>query len=40
VFGAPETYFVDSQGVIRYKYIGDLNERVWDDSLKAVWDKL
>ena len=40
VFGAPETYFVDSQGVIRYKYIGDLNERVWNDSLKAVWDKL
>ena len=40
VFGAPETYFVDSQGIIRYKYIGDLNERVWNDSLKAVWDKL
>ena len=40
VFGAPETYFVDSQGLIRYKYIGDLNERVWNDSLKAVWDKL
>jgi cytochrome c biogenesis protein CcmG/thiol:disulfide interchange protein DsbE len=40
VFGAPETYFINSQGVIRYKYIGDLNERVWNEKLKAIWEKL
>ena len=40
VFGAPETYFIDSQGIIRYKHVGDLNERVWNDKLKAVWDQL
>lgn len=40
VFGAPETYFVDSKGIIRYKYIGDLNERIWNEKLKTVWDQL
>ena len=37
VFGAPETYFVDSQGVIRYKHVGDLNARVWQETLLPVW---
>jgi len=40
VFGAPETYFVDSSGVIRYKHVGDLNEQNWQDELGAVWEKL
>jgi cytochrome c biogenesis protein CcmG/thiol:disulfide interchange protein DsbE len=40
VFGAPETYFVDSQGVIRYKHIGDINERNWNDTLHAIWNNL
>jgi cytochrome c biogenesis protein CcmG/thiol:disulfide interchange protein DsbE len=40
VFGAPETYFIDSGGVIRYKYVGDINARVWDSTLKKEWDKL
>lgn len=29
VYGAPETYLVDADGVIRAKHIGDLNPRVW-----------
>ena len=40
VFGAPETYFIDSTGVIRYKHVGDLNERIWNEKLKAVWDAM
>lgn len=40
VFGAPETYFIDSHGVIRYKHVGDLNERVWEEKLHAIWDTL
>jgi cytochrome c biogenesis protein CcmG/thiol:disulfide interchange protein DsbE len=40
VFGAPETYFVDSAGVIRYKHTGDLNERIWTEKLKAIYDSL
>lgn len=40
VFGAPETYVVDKQGVIRYKHIGDVNQRVWEESIKPVYDSL
>ena len=29
VYGAPETFLVDSQGIIRGKHVGDLNARVW-----------
>lgn len=36
VFGAPETYVVDKNGVIRYKHIGDLNQRVWDETIAPI----
>lgn len=29
VYGAPETFLVDSKGIIRAKHIGDLNPAVW-----------
>lgn len=29
VYGAPETFLVDANGVIRGKHIGDLNTEVW-----------
>ena len=29
VYGAPETYLVDSQGVIRYRHVSVLDESVW-----------
>ena len=31
VFGAPETYLVDHEGVIRAKHVGVVNERVWKE---------
>lgn len=40
VFGAPETYVVDKDGIIRYKHIGDLNQKSWDEKIKPVFDKL
>lgn len=36
VFGAPETYVVDQQGVIRYKHIGDVNPQVWKEKLEPL----
>ena len=29
VYGTPETFLIDPKGVIRYKYVGPLNESVW-----------
>lgn len=40
VFGAPETYVVDKAGVIRYKHIGDVNEKNWNDTIKPVYESL
>jgi len=31
VFGAPETYLIDADGVIRYKRVGVVDERIWAD---------
>ncbi|MCM2679004.1 DsbE family thiol:disulfide interchange protein [Echinimonas agarilytica] len=33
VYGAPETYVVDTNGIIVYRHVGDVNERVWRDKL-------
>lgn len=40
VFGAPETYVVDKQGVIRYKHIGDLNQKVWSETIQPIFKAL
>ena len=40
VYGAPETFFVDAQGVIRHKYVGVIDEQVWREKLAAVYQSL
>lgn len=40
VYGAPETFVLDGAGVIHYRYAGDVNEKVWNDTLKPLYDKL
>ncbi len=40
VFGAPETYVVDTRGVIRYKHVGVVDEQVWNQSLKPIVESL
>ncbi|MEH6627206.1 MAG: DsbE family thiol:disulfide interchange protein [Motiliproteus sp.] len=39
VYGAPETYVLDAQGVIRYRYAGPVSIDVWN-QLKALLDDL
>ncbi len=37
VYGAPETYIVDKDGVIRYRHVSVLDETVWqEDFLPAI----
>lgn len=40
VFGYPETYVVDKQGIIRYKHIGIVNEENWNSTIKPIFDSL
>ncbi|MEZ0148119.1 MAG: DsbE family thiol:disulfide interchange protein [Candidatus Reddybacter sp.] len=40
VFGAPETYLVDHLGVIHYKHIGVVDDRVWRSTLQPKYLQL
>jgi cytochrome c biogenesis protein CcmG/thiol:disulfide interchange protein DsbE len=40
VFGAPETYVIDQQGIIRYKHIGVVDEKVWLEKLQPLMQSL
>jgi cytochrome c biogenesis protein CcmG/thiol:disulfide interchange protein DsbE len=36
VTGAPESFIVDQNGVIRYKYIGPITPQVWRETLLPI----
>jgi len=40
VYGAPETYLVDAAGVIRYRHVGVVDERVWQTILQPLYREL
>ncbi|RXJ72943.1 DsbE family thiol:disulfide interchange protein [Veronia nyctiphanis] len=40
VYGAPETFLIDAQGIIRYRHVGDVNDRNWRDTLKPMYEKM
>jgi cytochrome c biogenesis protein CcmG/thiol:disulfide interchange protein DsbE len=40
VYGAPETFLIDSQGIIQYRHVGDLNENVWNNKLLAIYEAM
>jgi cytochrome c biogenesis protein CcmG/thiol:disulfide interchange protein DsbE len=40
VTGAPETYLVDADGIIHYRRVGVIDQRVWDDEINALYQQL
>ncbi|MCB1616930.1 MAG: DsbE family thiol:disulfide interchange protein [Pseudomonadales bacterium] len=40
VFGAPETFVIDKRGVIRFRHVGVIDDRIWTEILKPVVDQL
>ena len=40
VYGSPETFLVDKAGVIRYKHVGVVDNRVWAETLKPRYQLL
>ena len=40
VYGAPETYLVDRNGVIRHRHVGVIDERVWRGKLEPIYREL
>jgi len=40
VTGAPETFFVDKRGFIRYKHVGPITPEIWESSLWPLVQEL
>lgn len=40
VSGAPETFFIDRHGMIRFRHIGDINPLNWKRELAQVYQQL
>jgi cytochrome c biogenesis protein CcmG/thiol:disulfide interchange protein DsbE len=40
VYGWPETYVVDKEGIIRYKHVGVVDEKVWSQTLQPLMQSL
>ncbi|MBE1302128.1 MAG: redoxin family protein [Alteromonadaceae bacterium] len=40
VTGAPETFLVDAQGIVRVHHVGDLNEMVWKNKFEPIYATL
>jgi cytochrome c biogenesis protein CcmG/thiol:disulfide interchange protein DsbE len=36
VYGAPETFVVDGEGIIRYKHIGPVDRTVWETTIRPI----
>ncbi len=39
VYGAPETFLIDADGIIRAKHAGAMNETVWREKFASHFDK-
>ncbi len=40
VYGVPETFVMDKKGIVRYKHVGPINERAWQEKIKPLLTKL
>lgn len=36
VYGAPETYVIDAEGIVRHRHVGVVNEKVWKEDLEPL----
>lgn len=40
VYGTPETYLIDQKGIIRYRHVGLLDARTWEQTLLPMIEQL
>ncbi|MDG0996503.1 MAG: DsbE family thiol:disulfide interchange protein [Gammaproteobacteria bacterium] len=40
VYGAPETFLIDAKGVIRYKRVGVMNDKIWQRDFLPIIQRL
>lgn len=39
VYGTPETFLIDADGVVRHRHVGVVNERVWENELEPLYEQ-
>ena len=40
VYGAPETFIIDKKGIIRHKFVGVVDKRIWREKLAPIYQGL
>ena len=40
VYGSPETFLIDHEGVIRYKHVGIMDSQIWNNEVKPLYEML
>ena len=40
VYGAPETFVIDKQGIIRYRHAGVMNQQIWSKEILPLMKQL
>lgn len=40
VYGAPETFIIDKQGIIRYKHVGAITPSIWHSTIEPIFKRL
>jgi cytochrome c biogenesis protein CcmG/thiol:disulfide interchange protein DsbE len=40
VYGTPETFVLDAEGIVRYKHIGPITQQVWQETLSPLIERL
>lgn len=40
VYGTPETFIIDPQGIIRYRHVGIIDQAAWENDLLPVIEKI
>ncbi|TAL65484.1 MAG: DsbE family thiol:disulfide interchange protein [Legionella sp.] len=40
VYGAPESFVIDKQGIIRYRHVGVMNQQVWTQTIAPLMKQL
>lgn len=39
VYGAPETYLIDAQGIVRHRHVGVVDQDVWESDFEPLYER-
>lgn len=39
VYGAPETYLIDAEGVVRHRHVGVVDKEVWESDFEPLYER-